>query len=195
MSRMATAELAARALDRGAISLAREQRKGGPRGVEIPGVQVHFVMVAGMSEKQDQQYRQIVDRVAELAQQSSSETIRIQDLCMSTRISQRMLRRAFHRVHGVAPYRYIRQLRMNEAMKALSSPSSPAATVTQVATDFGFVELGRFAVEYRSMFGECPSVTLRRALALRSLGNAAPSRRPTRIPDRSVVATGGEARA
>jgi AraC-like DNA-binding protein len=142
--------------------------------------------MAGMSAKQDQQYRQIVDRVAGLSQQLSSESVRIQDLCATARISQRMLRRAFHHVYGIAPYRYIRRLRMHEAMKALSSPTSPAATVTQVATDFGFLELGRFSVEYRSMFGECPSATLRRALASRRSDDATLSiRGVVRISGRS----------
>jgi AraC-like DNA-binding protein len=36
-------------------------------------------------------------------------------------------------------------------------------TVTEIANDHGFGELGRFAVSYRKLYGEAPSVTLRRA--------------------------------
>jgi hypothetical protein len=36
--------------------------------------------------------------------------------------------------------------------------------VTGIATEFGFFELGRFAVRYRERFGEKPSETLARRL-------------------------------
>ena len=41
----------------------------------------------------------------------------------------------------------------------LSARGQPV-TVTEIATDFGFAELGRFSVEYRKVFGESPSETL-----------------------------------
>jgi transcriptional regulator GlxA family with amidase domain len=33
----------------------------------------------------------------------------------------------------------------------------PFVNVTEIATDLGFVELGRFSVEYRKMLGGSPS--------------------------------------
>jgi AraC-like DNA-binding protein len=34
--------------------------------------------------------------------------------------------------------------------------------VTQIATEYGFLEVGRFAHQYRQLFGEYPNETLRR---------------------------------
>jgi AraC family ethanolamine operon transcriptional activator len=51
---------------------------------------------------------------------------------------------------------------MNLARRALNRADAGKTTVTTIATAHGFGELGRFAVQYRKLFGERPSATLRR---------------------------------
>jgi transcriptional regulator GlxA family with amidase domain len=53
--------------------------------------------------------------------------------------------------------------------------ATPPVTVTKIATDHGFWELGRFSVAYRALFGETPSVTLKRPPEDRQIGLNRPS--------------------
>ena len=62
----------------------------------------------------------------------------------------------------MSPKRYLWLPRMHQARRALRSADSETTTVTEIATNYGFWELGRFAVAYRSLFGEPPSAALRR---------------------------------
>jgi AraC-like DNA-binding protein len=61
---------------------------------------------------------------------------------------------------GTTPKRFLMLRRLHLAHKALRAASSSNASVTEIATRFGFWELGRFAVTYRDVFGETPSSTL-----------------------------------
>ena len=111
-----------------------------------------------------QHYRQIVEQIEDMARGQADEPLHIDDICRAAGVSQRTLRNAFQEIYGSPPYRHLRAMRMGEARKALLSPASSSQTVTEVAMHFGFLELGRFSVEYRRAFGECPSATLRRAV-------------------------------
>ncbi|MCK1455247.1 helix-turn-helix transcriptional regulator [Bradyrhizobium sp. 35] len=88
--------------------------------------------------------------------------LHISALCKALAVSERTLRKAFHKLHGVPPCRHLRMQRLLQARRALLSSDSSLTTVTEVATCYGFAELGRFSVEYRSIFGESPSETLQR---------------------------------
>ncbi len=63
----------------------------------------------------------------------------------------------------MGPIRYLTLRRMHLVRRALLRSDPSKVTVTQIVTDHGFWELGRFAVAYRTLFGESPSDTLRQS--------------------------------
>ena len=100
-----------------------------------------------------------------LALANLDQPLNITALCHLLRVSERTLRKAFRITYGLSPCRHLRMMRLLRARQALMSSSScQVSTVTEIATHFGFAELGRFSVEYRKAFGESPSATLRLAL-------------------------------
>jgi AraC-like DNA-binding protein len=105
---------------------------------------------------------QIVNRLDAFLREHFDEPIHMAQLCTATGVSERSLRNACHAVHGVSPKRYLTRRRMEAVRNALVEARPGQATVTRIATDYGFFELGRFAAAYTSLFGERPSDTLRR---------------------------------
>jgi transcriptional regulator GlxA family with amidase domain len=107
-------------------------------------------------------YREIVDRFEKIARANLESTTSVAELCRTAGVTPRTLARAFRATHGTTPVQYLHDVRLTEARQTLLAGCSGAHSVTEVATRFGFRELGRFAGEYRERFGESPSQTLRR---------------------------------
>lgn len=83
------------------------------------------------------------------------------ELARATGVSARALQRAFERSDRPSPMMYLRQLRLHRVQAELATSSADSVTVTMVAGRWGFIHLGRFASQYRQLFGEHPSETLR----------------------------------
>lgn len=92
--------------------------------------------------------------------QRTGDVPSIVELCAQLCVSERTLQYAFHRVMQLSPIAYLRILRLNKVRSALRAATSPNATVTQIAMNWGFLHLGKFSQDYRRMFGELPSETL-----------------------------------
>src|SRR5262245_60855989 len=109
-------------------------------------------------------WHDLVDQAEKIALTEPESRLHISALCSALAVSERTLRKAFRTVHGAPPCRHLRMQRLSQARRALLSADGNLATVTEIATLFGFVELGRFSVEYRKVFGESPSETLQRGV-------------------------------
>lgn len=90
----------------------------------------------------------------------------LQELFQMIGIPTRTLRAICEEQLGVSPHRYLTLRRLHMTRDALLRNDQHSATVTRIATDFGFWELGRFSGMYKHLFGEAPSETLRRPVSL-----------------------------
>jgi AraC-like DNA-binding protein len=117
---------------------------------------------SGSSEKDRPARRQqiaLLKRLYELGLEHAGEPLYVADVCTALGVSSRVLHRICYEQIGMGPKQYLVLRRLHMAHRALRL-APPEASVTAIATQFGFWELGRFAVIYRNIFGESPSTTL-----------------------------------
>ncbi|HEV3432311.1 MAG TPA: helix-turn-helix domain-containing protein [Paraburkholderia sp.] len=101
---------------------------------------------------------QLVRSVREIVEGSPDCPLSVAELCARMHASRRTLQYAFEETTGISPLAYMRAIRLARVRKDLVH----AATVTEVATRWGFWHFGNFANEYREQYGELPSETWRR---------------------------------
>jgi AraC-like DNA-binding protein len=104
----------------------------------------------------------VLRRLEQVLEANPEQALYMGELCAAVGASYPTLRACCHEHLGMSPKRYLWLRRMDLARRALRRAAPKVATVTEIATGYGFWELGRFSVAYRSLFGEPPSVTLHR---------------------------------
>jgi AraC-like DNA-binding protein len=85
------------------------------------------------------------------------------DLSTASGLSVRGLVNAFHTVTGYSPMAYLKLQRLNGARRDLIA-ADRGIRISDIATKWGFWHFGHFTADYRAIFAETPSETLKRSL-------------------------------
>lgn len=90
------------------------------------------------------------------------EAIQLEDVGMEIGLSARGTENLFKDLIGVNPVVFLRHQRLHGARRKLLAADPGGGSVKMAALETGFRHLGRFAAEYRVLFGESPRETLGR---------------------------------
>jgi AraC family ethanolamine operon transcriptional activator len=107
----------------------------------------------------------LIEQIDHYARAHRQEPLKLAELAAMTGRSERSLQYLFREIFGLTPQAWFKIMRLNGAYRDLNDPAAAHAAIAQVAGRWGFDHLGRFARDYRRLFGETPSATrsLRRA--------------------------------
>ncbi|MFZ5508537.1 MAG: helix-turn-helix domain-containing protein [Pseudomonadota bacterium] len=103
----------------------------------------------------------IVSRAQEYMRAHVEEALTVEDLCRELGVSRRTLQYSFQEVLQLNPVSYLRAMRLNGVRRMLKAADPERDSVQDIAARWGFWHLSHFAADYRRMFGELPSETLR----------------------------------
>lgn len=102
-------------------------------------------------------------RVIDYLRYDRTANLPLHKLCEIAGVGERSLQYAFHEELGLTPKEFMMRRRLHNARQELLFRGVEESSVTDVALKYGFLELGRFAGQYKKLFGELPSKTLMRS--------------------------------
>ena len=92
------------------------------------------------------------------------QVITVPELCERLHVSRRTLQYCFENVLGMSPIQYLRIIRLNGARRDLREDLLECKTVQGIAADWGFWHFSQFSSDYRKLFGQTPSESLRQRM-------------------------------
>lgn len=89
-----------------------------------------------------------------------TDPITVQRLVEGTGVSERTLEYAFLERFGITPKAVLSSIRLNGVHRELKLTNGGNTKIADIASRWGFWQMGQFAKDYKLMFGELPSYTL-----------------------------------
>ncbi|UYG07145.1 AraC family transcriptional regulator [Halomonas sp. M4R1S46] len=102
-----------------------------------------------------------LDQLDAMMRESLDQPLTLEDLEKLSGVSRERLYQDFHAHFGAAPIAHFRNLRFDWVKRRLEH-AGPRESVSSIAMDCGFLQLGRFSRDYQKRFGERPSQAIGR---------------------------------
>jgi len=104
--------------------------------------------------------KKIIRRCDRLLDKSEDRHVSVGELTATAGVSERTLEMAFKEYFDEVPSHYLQLRRVKQIHSALRAAKVGEKSVTEILADHGEWEFGRFAGNYRRLYGESPSQTL-----------------------------------
>jgi len=102
-----------------------------------------------------------MNHVIEYIHANISNLSSLHQVSRGTQIPERTIRRLINNKFQISPKQYLNKLRLNDVRKGLLNDQCNSS-IYQVASDFNFWHMGQFSKDYKNLFGELPSETVRK---------------------------------
>ncbi|WP_431025439.1 AraC family transcriptional regulator [Halomonas sp. H5] len=112
------------------------------------------------SSLRERKMRRQAQKIEVIMRDRLTDSVTLRTLAYECGISVRSLNNLCHQCYGQSPMERMRNLRLEAARERFLS--SRSLSVTEVALEYGFTHLGRFAGYYHERFGELPRQSLAR---------------------------------
>jgi len=89
------------------------------------------------------------------------QKIYLSDICQAVGTSERTIEYAFKKTFNTTPLQYLKLYRLRQVRTRLREADPAETSVKAIALEYGFWEMGRFAADYKRLFCESPSDTLK----------------------------------
>jgi len=103
-----------------------------------------------------------ISRALDYMEECSARDRNLVEMCEYTQVSQRTLEYAFKERFQMTPKSFMLASRLNRAKKALLNADPKNGKVHELAKQSGFRHMSQFSTDYRKLFGELPSETLKK---------------------------------
>jgi len=106
-----------------------------------------------------------VRRAEEFVRGNLDSPITLEDIARAAGVTSRSLQLGFRNFRNTSPMTLLRDERLRRVHEELMA-GAPGASVTEVATRWGFSHLGRFSQIYKARYGQSPSKTLQNGASI-----------------------------
>ncbi|RLA38877.1 MAG: hypothetical protein DRR42_28025 [Gammaproteobacteria bacterium] len=128
--------------------------------LDLPALVLHSFTQANITKRIPLRNRaRALKRALDYIDAHPREALTVETLCIESASSLSTLERAFRERYAVSPKRFMLLQRLHHVRRALLQQTE-SRKIFEIANEYGFWHMSKFAMDYKKIFGQLPSQTL-----------------------------------